>query len=213
MRVLAIVLALASMTGSPVAAEDVPISGRYFRVEDPLPGKNDNQRTLRVTARDRLGRDLTGDPRVTGVTVEVFASGDASSANQVFVVPAGSYQDPNGPGWSGRPARCKKGRCRTRFGYSDARGENGPITRLRLDSYTGRWTRLVLRAESQGNNATIEVVPPNPGARAGVIVSIPDGSRVCTLFDVASGSSVSENTAEKFWIGGGSTLACPAPGS
>ena len=80
---------------------------------------------------------------------------------------------------------------------------------LRIDGYVGRWTRLRVRADGRGNNPTIDVVPPNPGSRAGVLVTLAGQSRLCVVFDAATGSKVGTNTKEEFTIRHGSPH-CPA---
>lgn len=193
---------------SPALAADVPIYGRLFRVEDPLPGKNAHQRTVVVDAIDRPGLPIDGNPKVHGVTLVLFASGDASSADQAFVIPGGAFEEPNGPGWTGS-TRCRRGRCRTNFNYHDERGENGPIVKIKIQAKTRGLTRLLVRASAQGNNGTIDVVPPNPGRRGGVIVTIPEGARLCSLFSEELGGEIETNTAEEFSVTGSSPTGCP----
>jgi hypothetical protein len=202
-------LAIATVVVPAAArADDVPVLGRKLRVSDPLPGKNPHQRQISVIGRDRIGAEITGNPKASGATVELFASGGASSANQAFVVPGGAFQEPNGPGWSGS-SRCRRTRCRISYTYVDERGENGSIVGLRIRSYVGRWTRIHVRADGRGNNPTITVTPPNPGERGGAIITIPDGSRLCVLFGGTLGGRIAENDAEQFVIVGARSSACP----
>src|SRR5262245_61616817 len=83
------ILALALAAAAAHAAEQ-RVLGSQRQVKDPTPGVDATKRAVVVRAKERASGDtIVGDPTASGATLTVFVTG-ASSAGQVFVLPAGT---------------------------------------------------------------------------------------------------------------------------
>lgn len=198
------------LAAAPALADDRPLRGHSFVVQNPVPS-NPRQREISVRGRNGIPGSTTpalvGDPLADGATVTFFTEG-ASSASQAFVLPPGAFQQPNGPGWT--VYRSSSRRARVRYTYVDERGENGSVVSFRLDVTPGRRVDIRARASGRGNNATITVVPPNPGTGGGMTAAIPGGDRYCVVFGGAAGGRASKrNDATYFKMRFSRSPTCP----
>ena len=195
---------LLTQLGTALAAEQL-VRGRGFVVEDPLPGVNPSRRHITVVALEVRGQQtIVGDPLANGATLTVVANG-ATPSSQTFVLPAGAFAEPNGPGWSRRASR--NGRL-VSYSYTDERGENGPVTHLLI-----RQTRATFRfratAEGRGNNPEITVLPPDPGTDGGAVFTITGGDTYCLAFGGAAEGRITDNDRELFRVVKPRGRACP----
>src|SRR5262249_57357159 len=91
------------------------------------------------------------------------------------------------------------------FVYRDPEPALGRVPFFRL-ARGARVTRLDLRMA--GSEVTLR--PPDPGAAAGLVVTLPPGDPYCVGFGDAAGGAVRANTATRFAMGRGERAACPA---
>lgn len=152
----------------PVVSQTV--RGKSFLVQDPSAGADPGQRRVGVRAKERASPNrIVGDPTVGGATVEVVANGSRPT-RQTFSLPAAFWRASAGvPG--------------TRFQYRDPQGESSPVTRAHIrQSSDGLFT---LRLQIDGSKAaaeSLEIVPPDDGTDAFVVLEILGGNRYCVAF-------------------------------
>ena len=109
---------------------------------------------------------MLGNPTLDGGTLRLVTTGGTSS-DQTFILDA--------DGWSAVGS--------TGFKYAGPTGIDGdPVQRI-LIKRTPRGKAL-LKAILKGSIGTqpLDVVPPNPGSRAGLVLTIPGGGVYCTSF-------------------------------
>src|SRR5262245_12688905 len=95
--VVALLMGLVAST-SPVGAAEQLVLGKSFVVKDPAPGLDASYRSLVISGKERTSNDgIVGDPVTNGATLEVVANG-ATSAAQLFVLPAGASMN-GSAGW------------------------------------------------------------------------------------------------------------------
>lgn len=132
------------------------------------------KRAISGSAKERASANtIVGDPRVGGAALEIMVNGGAAST-QRFVLPQGTSLSGK-PFWSATGAG---------YAYKDAKGENGPVTSVKIArSSTGNFS---LRATVKGKNATVAVLPPNPGTDGCLAFTIAGGDRYSVAYGIES---------------------------
>src|SRR5262249_37807549 len=159
---LAAVLLAAAVSGA-----EQPIRGLEFEIRVAATGHP----TIHLHARERTTAPLSGDPVRHGAMLTIAVSGNGVD-RQTFVLPA-QRRKRSGPGW--REGRGSAGR--GSFIYRDPRHVRGPVSFLRV-ARTARDMRLDARVDGFG----VTLRPPDPGAAAGLVVTLPPGDPYCVGF-------------------------------
>jgi len=209
-----LLVALAVLQATPAPGDITGVHGRLLRIVN-LHGGTGTRRSIsiRVVAYLDVAPDL-GDLK-KGATLRVFANG-ATSTSQVFDLPGGVAPGRDGPAWSGH-ARTSRARSVTHYTYEDPRARAGLVRALGLVvDVRRRSTRLLLKVEIDGkgvNPDRIEVLPPNPGTDAGVVLSGEGRDGFCAAFGGAARGNVVDNDDEVFRIVNSRSAGCPGAGS
>lgn len=199
--VLLVTLVIAPL--APASAAEQLVRGRLFVVSDPLPGSSSSPRHISIRTRDVGRASIVGDPLANGCTIRVIANG-ATSSDQTFVLPAGGFQEPDGPGWT----KFAKRR-RTSYSYVDERGDNGPVTSFVIRQVGARLT-ITATLDTRGDGAVpIDVVPPDPGTDGGMIVSIDGGDTYCVAFGGSARGKITSNDSVRFRVVNPRGEGCP----
>ncbi len=186
--------------GVPARAADLTIRGTRLLVSEPQPA-DPSRRRIVATARERQSPDpLTGDPTVAGsngggLLQIVLEGGTPGSA--VFALPQGTSR-------SGRPFWRETAPFGVR--YADQHGENGPVKSVVL-----RKTKaglLSLRVALSGRHAPLALVPPDPGVRGYVLLSLSGGDRYCVAYGPEA--RVVNRGERSFAVAGVASEGCPA---
>jgi hypothetical protein len=160
-RLVGVALGMLLLHGAAAVAADQLILGRRLVIK---PGV-----TRMVADEPNSPNTVVGDPRIGGATLTVFANG-GTSTSQTIPLPAAYWTQPFQNG----------------FGFSP-RGQAGPVRFVRLrKSFAGKFFLKVLL---RGAIAPLNIVPPNPGDNAGMILAINGGDRYCTGFAGAAGGA------------------------
>ncbi|HEY8514758.1 MAG TPA: hypothetical protein VIS07_04490 [Candidatus Binatia bacterium] len=196
--------ALLSLVLQPLAArdahaEDQTLLGQRLEIANPAPTKPERRRLVLTAGERQSPNTLTGDPTVAGsdggALLQIRTSG-VTPSNLVLPLPQGTAR-------SGKPFwRATAGQG---FRYADPRGENGPVSSLVVrKAPNGVFS---LRIVMSGKKAPLDVVPPNPGARANVMLSLRGGDRYCVSFGP---HGILKNDARSFTLTGQIAESCPA---
>ena len=195
---LALCVLLASLA-PPAWAGDHPVRGKAFRVADSLPS-NPARRKLDVAAREKPSTVTVSDPRTpgnsNGAVLQISVEG-ATPSTQTFMLPGGASLRGR-PFWrSFAPAG---------FEYTDPDGERGPVRKLRVvRSPSGTFD---LSARLRASTGGLELVPPNPGTEATLLLTLGSGDRYCVRF--GADAAVGRNDGRGFELRKPATTACPA---
>ena len=193
---LFVLLALAP----PAWAGDQPVRGKSFAVADSVPS-DPARRKLDVAAREKPATStVSGDPRTpgnsNGAALQISIDGTTPST-QTFMLPAGTSLRGR-PFWRSIPP--------DGFQYGDPDGERGPVRKLRIVRSAGG--TFEISAKLRGSDGGLELVPPNAGTEATMLLTLGSGDRYCVRF--GSDASVARNDARGFQLRKPASTACPA---
>lgn len=150
-----------------LAAEQL-ILGNKLLLRDP--GTTEKRKVL-VKAREKASPNtIVGDPVVNGATLTITANG-ATATSQLFLLPGGDSPTTGRPFWSGDALRG--------FNYKDARGENGPVKKVKIKAAGGTFQ---VGATLAGKLGLITVLPPDPGTDACVVLELTGGDAYSLFF-------------------------------
>ncbi len=173
MRFLPLVLLLSVCCLAPSAAPaaDQPILGKSLEIANPEAAKPSRRKVV-VNAREAaspntVAGDPTTPPTSAGAMLQVLADGGTPSA-ETFTLPQGTAANGK-PFW--RPVKPAG------FQYVDKRGEQGPVQSVLLQRASNGTVQL--KARIRGD---IDVVPPNPGTQAFLLLTLGTGDRYCVQF-------------------------------
>jgi hypothetical protein len=147
--------------------------------------------SLKIKSQEALSPEtIDGDPATNGAVVQLIVNG-GTSTSQTIVLPGGtrwkrSPRDPSVPatGWKYRDSRL--------LGYVSA------VTTLQwAKSGSGKFK---LQAAFSGKYQPLNVVVPNPGTYAGMVLAVPGGSTYCTNFGGAAGGAIVRNDPVYFRV-------------
>jgi hypothetical protein len=194
------------LTAAAAGAADQTVLGRVMAVSDPLPS-NPSKRKIKLTAYEGVtDNTIVGDPLAQGATLQVIVNG-ATSTSQTFTLPPGPPPVSVGPGWSAKVTPLY-----TTYVYKDKNGEASPVTGLKIRLRNGGYLRLGLKADAQGNNGPIDVVPGNPTTDLGIRLTLGTGDTYCVLFGGAAGGIVVDKPDGTLVKAGKPTAeGCPVP--
>ncbi|MCW5893191.1 MAG: endonuclease/exonuclease/phosphatase family protein [bacterium] len=193
---LALAAALALPSAAALAA-DQAVRGMTFAVTDPKPGEPAKRKLTFVAKEVGGGHTVVGDPRVptnaAGATLRIDVAG-ATPGSQTFVLPQRDTA-------AGKPLwrTLKPGG----FLYSDARGEFGPVTLLRLRRAVNGTVQI--KGTLKGDGLT--VTPPADGTAATVTLTFGTGDRYCVQY---ADGAVRNDAARAFRVKKPATKGCPA---
>lgn len=160
--------AFAALVPAGAWAADQLVLGKILLVKDPVP-PDPTERKIKLMGKESGSPNtIEGDPTVGGATLRIIANG-GTSTDQTFVMDA--------PGWEARSYGFKY----RRTGASAVKGAQI------LKTPSGRFQIKVGLHAALG---PIDVVPPNPGTDATVVLEIAGGDRYCMGFGGAAGGVV-----------------------
>jgi hypothetical protein len=110
----------------------------------------------------------------------------ATSTSQTFALPAGAPPISTGAGWV---AKVVPGYYAV-YKYEDKNGEETPVTDVLVKWKAGKDFAIKVKAEAQGNNGSIDVVPGAPTTDLGIRLTLGGGDTYCVLFGGAAGGEV-----------------------
>lgn len=129
-----VVAALVAMASGPTFAADQTLLGRRFFQKDPSSGTTPAKRSIKVTARESGSPNtIVQDPTTpgSGAILAIFLNGSTSESFN-DILPQG-FNPAGSPFWTGSAA--------TGFQYTDAKGVNGPVKKLKFKrSSSGTFT-------------------------------------------------------------------------
>jgi len=199
----AVLCALLATVSPPVWAGDQPVRGKEFAVADSVP-TDPGRRKLDVAAREKASAStVSGDPRTpensNGAVLHILIDGATPSA-QTFMLPAGISL-------RGRPFW--RTIAPSGLQYTDPGGERGPVRKLRVvRSSNGTFE---ITAKLRGNAGGLDIVPPNPGTEASLLLTLGTGDRYCVRF--GADATVRRNDGRSFALRKPATSGCPAVAS
>ena len=154
-------------------AADQTILGKSFLVKDP--STPDKRKIVGKGKEVGSPNTINGNPAMSGGILIVEADG-GSSTEQTFNLPQGTSGITGKQFWTGDSV---KG-----FKYKDPKGENGPVKVAQIKkSASGTFT---IKAVVVGKLGTIDVVPPNPGTSACVLLGLNGGDTYSVQFGPTS---------------------------
>jgi endonuclease/exonuclease/phosphatase family metal-dependent hydrolase len=192
---------LVSTLGGPALAADRTIAGKRLTVVDPDAGDS-SRRSVTATAReDDSPESVAGDPTLAlgmgGAVLELVANG-ANPSWQLFGLAQG-VSSSGRPFWRPVPAGG--------YRYRDRRGEQGPVRAVRIGK--NRAGAFLLRAKLRAGNATVDVVPPDPGTDGLVALSLSVGDRYCAQYGPESQNR--NHGARRWSVGRPQAEGCASP--
>jgi hypothetical protein len=206
----AVCLALA---GGRAAADTQTILGVKFDLRNPI---DPSRRAIFVTAVEGPASldTVEGDPTVAGATLRVIARNGTTVHDQTFDLPAAGWKKTfklhDWPVYAG-------------FLYSN-RDVGGPVKQVIIKrsgfaSPEGtpppeepRPGIFRIKVSVLARFGPIDVLPPNPGTEAGIVLTLGNGDSYCVGFDSAAGE-VLANTDRRFAIRKPAGEGCPTGAS
>jgi hypothetical protein len=200
---LRIALALSAVVAlvASAPAADQPLLGKSIKIVDPKP-TDATKRKVTANASDAGGgHTISGDPagpaNSSGAILVLDVAG-ATPSSQTFTLPQGTAANGK-PFWV---AKSPAG-----WSYSDPKGEQGPVSSLRL--VIANNGKVTLKAVISGKGGAVDVVPPNPGTQASLTLGFAGGDdRYCVQF--GADGVIGKNDAKGFGIGKVTLEGCPA---
>ena len=185
-RLAAVLVGVVALGLETASAADQLVLGNQVLIKDPVPGQPEN-RYVKVFARELDGATVVGDPTVGGATLRVIANGTTPS-DQTFNLLA--------PGWIGRTNTSGL----VYYKYRD-KGLNGPVKGAFIKiTPSGNFQIKALALAKLG---PLNVVPPNPGTDAAIILAIGGGDTYCSGFGgTAGGTLINEPPGNPFKVFG-----------
>jgi hypothetical protein len=198
-----------ALAGGRAEADTQTILGTKFDLRNPIDAA---RRTVYVTAVEGPASldTVEGDPTVAGATLRVIARNATTVYDQTFDLPAAGWKKTfklhDWPVYAG-------------FLYSN-RDVGGPVKQVIIkrsgfaspegtpppeDPGPGTFR---LKASVLARFGPIDVVPPNPGTEAGIVLTLGNGDSYCVGFDT-SGGEVLANTDRRFAIRKPVSEGCP----
>jgi hypothetical protein len=165
------------------------ILGKTLLVKDPKP--DDPSKRKVVVVATELGSDDTLDAAAVvagGASVTVSADGGTPSS-QTFSMP---------PPWTPVGSTGAK--------YVDKAGANGPVKLALLNRTNGG--KFKLKVAILGKLGAVQVVPPDPGTGASVLVQVGGGAEYCVSFGGGAGGTVVNKGATTFKVTKPTAQAC-----
>jgi hypothetical protein len=198
MRLIVSVVQVAVVAGALVLgaapSQAQTILGNRFDLKDK-PGYP-QYRKLAIKAQEVLSpENLVGDPVTNGAVIQLILNG-ATPSTQTITLPGGArwkaytppdpLVDPKGV-WKYRESRIFYG------------GRVSPVSKLQIaKSSSGK---LKIQVTMDSRYVTLDVVPPNPGTYAGMVITVPNGgSTFCTNFGGIAGGTFARNDAFIFRV-------------
>jgi hypothetical protein len=169
----AIIATLLVSVAAPAAAADQILLGSVFLAKDPIP-PDTVRRYVKVAIKEAGGgHTVVGDPTVGGATLRLIANG-GSPSDQTFNLPAS--------GWVKRTSLSGAVHLR----YRD-KGINGAVKQAEVRTLTSGPGVISIKVLASGKYGTLNVVPPNPGTDAALVLAIAGGDTYCSGFGGAAG--------------------------
>src|SRR5581483_7076817 len=174
-----------------VHAADQPLPGSQLSIQ--APSADPARRKIAVTAKLRPGSAVTvnGDPVVAGATLEIATQG-GTSVDQTFALPAAGWRAIGSSG----------------FKYANTRTGGAVKSALLRRSASGV---VQLKVSVRGTDGAVDVVPPNPGDEAAVVLAFGDGNRYCLAFGGTAGGIERRDDARSWVVRDTAAVPCPSP--
>src|SRR5437879_1415641 len=173
-------IALAVSLLAPLArAADRPLAGSKLLVQDPTG--DPLRRKIVVKATDPgATTGLAGNPASAGADLRIVTQG-GTSADQTFSLPASGWKLLGVIG----------------FRYSNAVPGGAVKSVLLKRNARG----LSLKLSVRGQVGPVDIVPPNPGDTATIVLVISGGDTYCTSFGGAAGGVERRDDAQRWLVG------------
>jgi DNA-binding beta-propeller fold protein YncE len=191
-----IVLAVLCVSQSPGAlhAATQAVLGRSFRVSDP-DGNGAHRKIEGRAMEKRSSGIIVGNPAANGASLQVVAQGGADFT-QTFMLPS--------TGWRAAGS--------TGFKYSNASvGGAGDFAVRRASIKRTADGKFEIGILILGRDGPVAVIPPNPGAAGGFILTLAGGDSYCVGFGGAAGGTEVVNDGRTWFIEHPDGAACPEP--
>jgi hypothetical protein len=193
---VALALALVATTdiGAAGAAEQT-ILGSQLVVKD---SGGATKRSVSGSAKEVLSiNTIVGNPTVGGGVLEITVNGGTPTVQ--------SFTLPQGISVAGKPFWSVAGT--TGYQYRDSKGQNGPVKILKIRK-TGSGN-FSIKANIQGKNGPLAIVPANPGTDGCMALTLAGGDRYSVAFGI---ESVIKNSGAKLFSAKKPTAEgiCPA---
>jgi cysteine-rich repeat protein len=200
LRCAAVLVGVLAFGLGMASAADQLVVGRVILIKNPVPGRPENRR-VKVYATEYSGATLVGDPTVGGATLRVIANGGTPS-DETFNLPA--------PQWTRRTSRSGT----VYYKYRDY-GLNGPVEFVIIRYSSGG--RFYIKGRASAEFDPLNVVPPDPGTDAAIVLAIGGGDTYCSGFGGnAGGTLINKPSGNPFKVFGvkrptAEIVGCPAP--
>jgi hypothetical protein len=172
-----------------VHAADQTILGTEFVVKDAGFGKVTGKAKEKASSNT-----LVGDPTVDGATLTVRAHG-ATSTEQTFALPQGTRSPiclPCSPNAKGKPFWT--GSATSGFKYKDSKGENSAVAQAAIKKNKKGVFTIAFKANAKIGTKPggpgpeqLDVVPPNPGDSACLLLQLTGGDSYSIRFGPGDG--------------------------
>jgi cysteine-rich repeat protein len=211
----ALLAMIASVVAAPSAqAASEVVLGKKVSIKDPASDK----RNIVALGREQLtdiglpgqqGLDPSDDPVTNGATLTIVANG-VTNSSQTFTLLPGTYGGPGIPGWKVLSVG---------FLYKDPTNVNGPVKVALIKRTPGdvALVKAVVVGTDPGTNPTtdVDIVPPNLGDDAGMILSINGGNQYCVRWGGPAAGSEKKDDATGWLVVSDATVpmveaGCPA---
>lgn len=201
-----------ALAGRPADADTQTILGIRFDVRNPSDDNSARRRALVLAYEGPDSTDpLVGDPTVDGATLRLVVRGAATVYDATFELPAAGWQATfkkhDWPVYKG-------------FAYSN-KTTGGPVRRviIKRSGFASREGtpppdepapgRFRIKVRLVGKYGPIDVLPPDPGADGGMVLTLGAGDSYCVGFGSVAGGTILSNTARRFAISRPTAEACP----
>lgn len=182
MRPILVGFALGWMLATAFAA-DQQILGRQLLVQAP---STPEKRRIAGDAREwPTSNSVVGDPTVYGATLTIRVDG-ANPTEQTFPLP----QRMNRSGkwfWAGNSSNG--------FRYKDAKGEQGPVSSVKIRKTSNFLFLIQVRVSAQ--HAPLSIVPPDPGTGGCMLLELGNGDSYSVAFPTGT---ITNNGANLFKV-------------
>jgi len=155
-------------------AADQLVLGKLMLINDPVPGQADSP-LVKVFAKESGGPTIVGDPAVGGATLRVIANGGTPS-DETFNLPSS--------GWTAKTNSAGL----VYYKYRTDKVLGNPVRSAFIKRTPSGI--LQIKALAMAKLGPLNVVPPNPGTDAAIVLAIGDGDTYCSGFGGDAGGTL-----------------------
>jgi len=156
------------------SAADQLVLGKLILIKNPVPGQPES-RYVKVFAKEAGGATVVGDPTVGGATLRVIANGGTPS-DETFNLPAS--------GWIGKTNTAGLVYYKYRMDKLSPNPVKGAFIKITPSGI------FFIKALALAKLGPLNVVPPNPGTDAAIVLAIGGGDTYCSGFGGDAGGTL-----------------------